>query len=74
MKLQSFFLDQTGRFSDQRLRSYETAQKRHGFLMIRLVALAAGLNSEPQNIEFRRMEALSHRGVGLMPNGPEAET
>jgi hypothetical protein len=37
-----------------------------------------GLNSEPQNIEYRtaelrRMESLSHRGVGLMPYGPEAE-
>jgi hypothetical protein len=37
---------------------YETTPKWHGFLMIKLAASAAGLNSEPQNIEFRRMEAL----------------
>jgi hypothetical protein len=30
---------------------YETTPKRHGFFMINLAALAAGLNSEPQNIE-----------------------
>jgi len=30
---------------------YETTPKWHGFLMINLVALVAGLNSEPQNIE-----------------------
>jgi len=30
---------------------YETTPKWHGFLMIKLAALAAGLNSEPQNFE-----------------------
>ena len=35
----------------QRRHSYETTPKWHGFLMITLAALAAGLNSEPQNIE-----------------------
>jgi hypothetical protein len=37
--------------SGQRLRSYETSPKWHGFLMINLAAFEAGLNSEPQNIE-----------------------
>jgi hypothetical protein len=31
--------------------SYETTPKWHGFLTIKLAALAAGLKSEPQNIE-----------------------
>jgi hypothetical protein len=35
----------------QRRHSYETTPKWHDFLMITLAALAAGLNSEPQNIE-----------------------
>jgi len=30
---------------------YEITPKGHGLFMIRLAALAAGLNSEPQNIE-----------------------
>ena len=30
---------------------YETTPKWHGFLIINLVVLADGLNSEPQNIE-----------------------
>jgi hypothetical protein len=30
---------------------YETTPKWHGFLMVKLAALVAGLNSEPQNIE-----------------------
>jgi len=30
---------------------YETTPKWHGFLMIKLPAFEAGLNSEPQNIE-----------------------
>jgi hypothetical protein len=37
-----FLFDQTDRFSGQRLRSYETTPKWHGFLMIKLAALAAG--------------------------------
>jgi hypothetical protein len=35
----------------QRRRSYEITLKWNGFLMINLVALVVGLNSEPQNIE-----------------------
>jgi hypothetical protein len=60
--------------------SYETTPKRHGFLMITLSALAAGSRAEQRtaeyriaNIECRSVESLSHRGVGLMPYGPEAE-
>jgi hypothetical protein len=30
----------------------KTAPKWHGFLMIKLAVLAAGRNSEPQNIEY----------------------
>jgi hypothetical protein len=36
--LTSFFIDQTGRFSGQRLRSYETTPKWNVFLVIRLAA------------------------------------
>jgi len=49
-------------------------------LMIRPAALATGSRAEQRtaeyritNFEFRRIESLSHRGVGLMPYGPEAE-
>jgi hypothetical protein len=57
---------------------YETTPKRHGFLMIRRVAWMTRIKQRTAeyritNIEFRRMESLSHRGVGLMPYGPEAE-
>jgi hypothetical protein len=43
-----------------------------------LYETSLGRNSEPQNneyrtAEFRRMVSLSHRAVGLMPYGPEAE-
>jgi hypothetical protein len=60
MNLQSFFFDQTGRFSGQRRRSYETTPKWHGFLMIKLAALAAGGRAEQRTAEpeCRRMESL----------------
>jgi hypothetical protein len=36
--------------------SYETTPIWHGFLMVKLAALVAGLNREPQNIEYRTAE------------------
>ena len=33
--------------------SYETTPKWHGFVLLRLAALAVELNSEPQNNEYR---------------------
>jgi hypothetical protein len=57
---------------------YETTPKWHVFLVIRLAAAMAYVKQRTAeyritNNEFRRMESLSHRGVGLMPYGPEAE-
>ena len=37
----------------QRRRSYETAPKWHGFLMITLAALAAGSRAEQRTAEYR---------------------
>jgi hypothetical protein len=73
LHLKSFFFDQTGRFFGQRRRSCETSQKWHGFSITKLVVLAAGLNSKPQNIEgwkrfaksFLRQTEYNHSTFGV---------
>jgi hypothetical protein len=44
-------IDPYGKELNTAITLYKTTPKWHGFLMINLAALAAGLNSEPQNIE-----------------------